>query len=41
MEKRILHIDDGLGVMISAFQSREFGFGVVVIEEQLKEKNEK
>jgi len=27
--------------MISAFQSREFGFGVVVIEEQLKEKNEK
>jgi hypothetical protein len=27
--------------MVSAFQSREFGFGVVVGEEQLKEVNEK
>ena len=40
-EKNIAPKDDGLGVMISAFQSREFGFGVVVSEEQLKEVNEK
>ncbi len=33
--------DDGLGVMISGFQSREFGFGLVVSDEQLKEVNEK
>jgi hypothetical protein len=27
--------------MVSAFQSREFGFGVVLSEKQLKEVNEK
>ena len=31
--------DDGLGVMISAFQSREFGFGLLVTDKQLKEVN--
>ena len=40
-ERNIAPKDDGLGVMISAFQSREFGFGVVVSDEQLKEVNEK
>ncbi len=40
-EKNIAPKDDGMGMMISAFQSREFGFGVVVSEDQLKEVNEK
>ncbi len=40
-ERNIAPKDDGLGVMISAFQSREFGLGVVVSDEQLKEVNEK
>jgi hypothetical protein len=40
-ERNIVPKDDGLGVMVSAFQSREFGFGVVLSEEQLKEVNEK
>jgi hypothetical protein len=40
-ERNMVPKDDGLGVMVSAFQSREFGFGVVVSEEQLKEVNEK
>ena len=31
--------DDGQGLMISAFQSREFGFGMALNEEQLKEVN--
>ena len=30
---------DGLGVMISAFQSCEFGFGMPVTPDQLKEVN--
>jgi hypothetical protein len=34
-EKNIAPKDDGSGVMISAFQSREFGFRVVMSEEQL------
>jgi hypothetical protein len=32
--------DDGQGRMISAFQSREFGFGMVMTDEQLNEVNE-
>jgi hypothetical protein len=36
-QKNIALKDDGLGVMISAFQSREFGFGVIVSKDQLKE----
>jgi hypothetical protein len=40
-ERNIAPKDDGLGVMISGFQSREFGFGVAVSDEQLKEVNEK
>ena len=31
--------DDGLGVMISAFQSHEFGFGTPVTPDQLEEVN--
>jgi hypothetical protein len=41
MVKNIAPKDDGLEVMISSFQSKEFGFGVVVSAEQLKEVNEK
>jgi hypothetical protein len=33
--------DDGSGVMVSAAESKKFGFGVVGSEEQLKEVNEK
>ena len=33
--------DDGLGVMISAFVSREFGFGMQLSPEQLEEVNRK
>ena len=40
-ERNIIPKDDGLGVMVSAFQSQEFGFGFVVSEVQLKEVNEK
>jgi len=33
--------DDKMGIMISAFQSQEFGFGLKILtEEQLKEVNE-
>jgi hypothetical protein len=32
--------DDGQGLMISAFQSREFGFGLEISEEDLKKVNE-
>jgi len=39
--KNIAPKDDGLSVMKSAFQSREFGFGVVVSKDHLKEVNEK
>jgi hypothetical protein len=38
-ESNIVPKDDGLGVMISAFQSREFGFGVDVSPDQLEEIN--
>jgi len=31
--------DEGQGLMISAFQSHEFGFGMAVDNEQLKEVN--
>jgi hypothetical protein len=40
-EKDIAPKHDELEVMISAFQSWDFVFGVVVSEEQLKEVNEK
>jgi hypothetical protein len=40
-ERSILPKSDGLGVMVSAFQSREMGFGVIITEEQLKKINEK
>jgi hypothetical protein len=40
-QKNIAPKDNGLGMMISAFQSREFGLGVVVSKDQLKEVNEK
>jgi len=38
-ESNIVPKDDGLGVMISAFQSREFGFGMPVTPDQLEEVN--
>ncbi len=38
-ESNIVPKDDGLGVMISAFQSREFGFCIDVSPDQLKEIN--
>jgi hypothetical protein len=34
-EKAISPKDEGLGIMISAFQSREFGFGMKITEEDL------
>ena len=40
-ETNIVPKDDGLGIVISAFQSREFGFGQEVTDEQLKKVNEK
>ena len=33
--------DDGQGLMISAFQSREFGFGMEICEEDLRKINER
>jgi hypothetical protein len=38
-ESNIVPKDDGLGVMISAFQSRKFGFGMPLTPDQLKEVN--
>ena len=38
-EKAISPKDEGLGIMISAFQSCEFGFGMKINEEQLAEIN--
>ena len=32
--------DNGLGLMISAFQSQEFGFGLELLDEQLRQINE-
>jgi len=40
-ERAFLPKSDGLGIMISAMQSREFGFGMVITEEQLKDINDK
>ncbi len=40
-ETNIVLKDNSLGLMISTFQSREFGFGLLVTDEQLKEVNEK
>jgi hypothetical protein len=31
--------DEGQGVMVSIFQSREFGFGFVMLPEQLQQVN--
>jgi hypothetical protein len=38
-EKAISPKDEGLGIMISTFQSCEFGFGMKINEEQLAEIN--
>ena len=38
-EKAISPKDEGLGIMTSAFQSRKFGFGMKINEEQLAEIN--
>jgi hypothetical protein len=35
-QKRLLPKDEGMGVMVSAFQSREFGFGYELREEDLE-----
>ena len=40
-ETYVVPKDDGMGVMISAFQSQEFGFGLPVTNEQLQEVNAK
>jgi predicted Zn-dependent protease with MMP-like domain len=37
MDKTCNSKDEGLGVMISAFVSREFGFGMNLSDEQLQE----
>ena len=39
--REILPKDKGMGVMISAFQSREFGFGMELSSEQLQQVNKK
>jgi hypothetical protein len=39
-ERSILPKNDGIGVMISAFQSREFGWGEDITEEQMVRINE-
>jgi len=39
-ERSILPKNDGIGVMVSAFQSREFGWGVDITEEQMVRINE-
>jgi len=39
-ERGLVPKDDGQGVMISAFQSREFGFGMQLTQMQLDEANE-
>jgi hypothetical protein len=36
----IIPKDDGQGLMISAFQSREFGFGMNITDEELQKINE-
>ena len=38
-ETAVVPKDDGAGVMIRAFQSHEFGFGLHLTNEQLKEAN--
>jgi hypothetical protein len=40
-ERSILPKNDGIGVMVSAFQSREFGWGMDVTDEQMVRINEK
>jgi hypothetical protein len=40
-KQSILPKNDGLGVMVSVFQSQELGFGVLITEEQLKKINKK
>ena len=39
-EKQLVPKDEGQGIMISALQSREFGFGLPLTEEQLKVVND-
>ena len=36
-KRAILPKSNGMGIMISAFQSREFGFGYDLTDEELKE----
>jgi hypothetical protein len=40
-EQALIPKDDGLGVMMSAFVSREFGFGMELTTEQLQRVNTK
>ena len=39
-ETQLVPKEEGQGVMISAFQSREFGFGMPLMEEQIRMVNE-
>jgi hypothetical protein len=39
-ETQLVPKEEGQGVMISAFQSREFGFGMPLTEEQIQTMNE-
>jgi hypothetical protein len=39
-QKAIVPKDKGMGVMIHAFVSREFGFGINLIQEQLQKVNQ-
>ena len=38
-EKEVIPKDEGYGIMISAFQSQEFGFGMYLSEDELKRVN--
>jgi hypothetical protein len=40
VERVLVLKEDGQGLMISAFQSREFGFGLEISDEDLKRVNE-
>jgi hypothetical protein len=40
-ERLLLPKNDGIGVMVSAFQSREFGWGMDITDEQMVRINDK
>ncbi len=40
-ERLLLPKNDGIGVMVSAFQSREFGWGMDITDEEMVRINEK